>query len=52
MKELAILPRQIAAPQVTGSLAQLSLTLDGVASESAWADAMPLTGFSPFSPDD
>ena len=52
LKELAILPRQIAAPQVTGSLAQLSLTLDGVASESAWANAMPLTGFSPFSPDD
>ena len=52
MKELAILPRQIAAPPVAGSLAQLSLTLDGVASESAWADAMPLTGFSPFSPDD
>ena len=52
LKELAILPRQIAAPQVTGSMAQLSLTLDGVASESAWANAMPLTGFSPFSPDD
>lgn len=52
VKELAILPRQIAAPKVQNSLQQLSLTLDGVASESAWADAMPLTGFSPFSPDD
>lgn len=52
MKELAILPRQIAAPEVANSMQLLSLTLDGVASESAWASAMPLTGFSPFSPDD
>jgi len=52
MKELSILPRQISAPKVTGSLAQLSLSLDGQATESAWADAIPLTGFSPFSPDD
>ena len=52
MKELAILPRQIAVPEVANSMQLLSLTLDGVASESAWANAMPLTGFSPFSPDD